>query len=42
MSNLDTPITELSRENFEQAFAGELATQNIKERSVVEGKNPSY
>ena len=38
MSNLDTPITELTRENFEQAFAGELATQNIKERSVVEGK----
>ena len=38
MSNLDTPITELSRENFEQAFAGELATQNIKERTVVDGK----
>jgi small subunit ribosomal protein S1 len=38
MSNLDTPITELSRELFEQAFSGELATQNIKERSVVEGK----
>lgn len=38
MSNLDTPITDLSRELFEQAFSGELATQNIKERSVVEGK----
>ena len=38
MSNLDIPITDLSRESFEQAFAGELSNQTIKERTVVDGK----